>query len=65
MIETGVKPEIWSDAAGFAKTSEEAAAALTALFAAKDEAAFKAALPAVGAACQDCHEKYQGDGELS
>ena len=59
MLETGVKPEIWSDAAGFAKVSQDAEAALTALGAAKDEAGFKAALPAVGAACQGCHEKYR------
>ena len=59
MLETGVKPEIWSDAEGFAKVSQDAEAALTALGAAKDEAGFKAALPAVGAACQGCHEKYR------
>ncbi len=59
VMETGAKPDIWSDSAGFAKVTADAEAALTALRAAKDEAGFKAALPAVGAACQGCHEKYR------
>ncbi len=59
VMQTGAKAEIWSDSEGFAKVSAEAEAALTALGATKDEASFKATLPAVGAACQGCHEKYR------
>jgi cytochrome c556 len=59
VMETGAKADIWLDSAGFAKVSSDAEAALTALRAAKDEASFKAALPAVGATCQGCHERYR------
>ena len=53
------KPEIWTDAAGFAAAGEAYGKALGAVKAAADEAAFKTAFPALGAACQGCHEKFQ------
>ncbi len=59
VIATGAKPEVWSDSEGFAKATAAAEAALAALRAAKDQPSFNAALPAVGAACQACHEKYR------
>lgn len=57
--ETWAKPEIWSDKAGFEAAGGEAYKAMEALRAAKDEASFKAAFPAVGASCQGCHEKFR------
>jgi cytochrome c556 len=53
------KPEIWNDAAGFDKAMKDAQAAVTKLAAAKDEAAFAAAIGALGASCKGCHEKYR------
>ena len=58
-IETYAKPEIWSDTAGFEKAGNDSYAALQALKATTDEAGFKAAFPAVGNACQSCHEKFR------
>jgi cytochrome c556 len=58
-LETWAKPEIWTDAAGFEAAGGAAYQAFEALKAAGDEAAFKAALPAVGKGCQGCHEKFQ------
>jgi cytochrome c556 len=58
-VETWAKPEIWTDAAGFKKAMDDASAALAAVAASTDEASFKAAFPALGQACQSCHEKYR------
>jgi cytochrome c556 len=58
-VKTRAKPEIWTDAAGFEAAGNASYQATQALKAAADEAAFKAALPAVGAGCQGCHEKFQ------
>jgi cytochrome c556 len=52
-------PAIWTSKADFdakAKVLEDAA---TRLAAANDEAAFKAAFPAVGQACGGCHQPYR------
>ena len=52
-------PAIWTSKADFdakAKALEDAA---TRLQAAGDEAAFKTAFPAVGAACGGCHQPYR------
>jgi cytochrome c556 len=52
-------PAIWTAKADFdakAKALEDAA---TRLAAANDEAAFKAAFPAVGQACGGCHQPYR------
>ena len=57
--ETRAKPEIWSDPDGFKAELEKAMAAAMAVGAATDEASFKAAFPALGGACQSCHEKYR------
>jgi cytochrome c556 len=53
------KPEIWSDAAGFEKAMKDGIAAVKALQAAKDEAAFGPAFQAVGASCKSCHDKFR------
>jgi cytochrome c556 len=62
-MKTRAKPEIWTDKAGFEAVGGTAYTALTARRAATDEASLKAALPAVGAACQGCHEKFQAPKE--
>ncbi len=56
------KPEIWSDAEGFAAAEmamTEAATALAAV-AGNDLDALKASFGAVGQACGDCHKAYRG-----
>lgn len=58
-VKSGAKPEIWSDAAGFAAAWKDLDTAVAALAATKDQASFKAAFPAVGAACKGCHEKFR------
>lgn len=58
-VKSGAKPEIWTDAAGFAAAWKDLDTAVAAVAASKDEASFKAAFPAVGAACKGCHEKYR------
>lgn len=58
-VKTGAKPEIWTDAAGFAAAWKGLDTATAALAATTDEASFKAAFPAVGAACKGCHEKFR------
>lgn len=62
-MKTRAKPEIWTDKAGFEAAGGASYQAMTALKATTDEASFKAALPAVGAACQGCHEKFQAPKE--
>jgi cytochrome c556 len=57
--ETWAKPEIWTDAAGFEAAGKAFGDAYGPVAAATDEAAFKAAFPALGAACQGCHEKFR------
>jgi cytochrome c556 len=56
---THASDAIWKDKAGFAAAGEAAYKAETALGATKDEAGFKAAFPAVGAACAACHKAYR------
>ena len=58
-VKTGAKAEIWSDAAGFAAAWKDLDTATAALAATTDAASFKAAFPAVGAACKGCHEKFR------
>jgi cytochrome c556 len=58
-LETWAKPEIWTDAKGFEVASGKSYNAMIALKAVTDEAGFKAAFPAVGAACQGCHETFR------
>jgi cytochrome c556 len=58
-VKTEAKPEIWTDAAGFEEAGKTWYAAYTAIKGATDEAAFKAAFPALGASCKGCHEKYR------
>lgn len=53
------RPEIWTDAAGFAaafKTAGDAAAGMAAV---KDEAGFMPALKALGGSCKGCHDKFR------
>jgi cytochrome c556 len=60
--ETGAKPEVWSDRAGFEKAADDARAA-TAAFAAAvaggDAEKIGAAFKEVGEACKGCHETYR------
>jgi cytochrome c556 len=58
-VETYAKAEIWTDAAGFEAAGGASYTAMQALKASTDEASFKAAFPAVGAACKGCHDKYR------
>jgi cytochrome c556 len=58
-LETWAKPEIWSDNADFQAKGGAWYEAAQKLRASADEAAFKAGFPAVGAACQACHEKFR------
>jgi cytochrome c556 len=58
-VASRAKPEIWTDAAGFAAAGEAYGKAVAGVKAATDEASFKAAFPALGGACQGCHEKFQ------
>ncbi len=56
------KPEVWSDAAGFAAraaTFKSAADQLSAAIAADDRPAFDTAAAAVAASCKGCHDAYQ------
>jgi cytochrome c556 len=50
---------IWTDKAGFAAAGTNYYNAEQALLATKDEAGFKAAFPALGAACGACHKAYR------
>lgn len=58
-LATRAKPEIWTDTAGWEAASKAFGEAFGPLAAATDEASFKAAFPALGAACNGCHEKFQ------
>ncbi|MBG1232786.1 c-type cytochrome [Aestuariivirga litoralis] len=58
-VETHALPAIWTDKEGFAAAGKAWYDAATKLRAATDEASFKAAFPAVGAACKGCHEKFR------
>lgn len=58
-VKSGAKPDIWSDAAGFSDAWKNLDVAVAALSATTDEASFKAAFPALGAACKGCHEKFR------
>lgn len=56
------KPEVWSDAAGFAaekKAFFEATDKLAAAAKTPDESAAKAAVQAVEDSCRDCHKAYK------
>ncbi|WP_395685228.1 c-type cytochrome [Aestuariivirga sp.] len=58
-VKTEAKPEVWSDAAGFAAAWKSFDDAVAGVEASTDEASFKAAFPALGASCKGCHEKYR------
>lgn len=58
-VETWAKEEIWTDRAGFDAAGMAYGKAKEAVKATADEAAFKAAFPALGNACQGCHEKFR------
>ncbi|MGD8208136.1 MAG: cytochrome c [Thiohalocapsa sp.] len=62
--ETEAKPEIWSDSAGFAEKSKEAADAAAAFAEAVesgDKKMMLGAFKAVGDSCKGCHEAYRTD----
>lgn len=52
-------PAIWQNKADFDAKAKNLENAATRLAAANDEAAFKAAFPAVGQACGGCHQPYR------
>jgi cytochrome c556 len=59
---TRSKPEVWSDAKGFAAAAQALkaqTAKLASLSDAGDVAALKAQAPAVGGACKACHDVYR------
>lgn len=61
-VQTGARPEAWSDRAGFeARAAEFATAAdrLAELSQGEDAAAFSAQWVVVRAGCQSCHEAYK------
>ena len=58
-LETWAKAEIWSDRKGFETVGGAWYNAATVVKAAGDEAAFKAAIPALGDGCKGCHEKFR------
>jgi cytochrome c556 len=58
-VETYAKPEVWSQPDDFGAKYKALLDARTALAATTDEAGFKAAFPALGAACKGCHETYR------
>jgi cytochrome c556 len=58
-VETFAKAEIWSDPEGWKAAGEAMGKAFSDVAATTDEAGFKAAFPAVGAACGGCHEKFR------
>jgi cytochrome c556 len=58
-VETFAKPEIWTDPKGFEAAGGAWYAAAQKMWAATDEASFKAAFPAVGEGCKGCHEKFR------
>ena len=58
-VKTRCQARIWTDAAGFTAAWKDLDTAVAALAASTDEASFKAAFPALGAACKGCHEKFR------
>ncbi len=58
-VESFAKPEVWTDAEGWKAAGAKFGEAYTAISAAADEAAFKAAFPALGESCGGCHEKFR------
>lgn len=58
-VKTEAKAEIWSDPKGFEAAGGAYVKAEAAVLASTDEASFKAAFPALGKACQGCHEKFR------
>lgn len=58
-VKTRAKPEVWSDAAGFASAREKLATAVANITATTDQASFKQAFMQLGGACKGCHETYR------
>ena len=58
-VETWAKPEIWAEGSDIGAKYQAWVDARAALAATTDEAGFKAAFPALGQACQSCHESFR------
>lgn len=54
------KPDVWTDAAGFAEKFADMEKASLALVGAADAAAVGAGMGALGGSCKACHETYRG-----
>lgn len=66
--ETRAKPEIWTDAEGFAAEIEKlqaGAASIVAAVEAQDRAALGAAMKQTGGACGSCHKAYREPKEAA
>lgn len=62
-VETEAKDEIWSDKAGFDAAAAAYVKAFGTVKATADAASLKAAFPALGMACKNCHEKFRKPDE--
>ena len=58
-VKSRAKPEVWSDAAGFAAAKDKLSSAVVALAATTDQGSFKQAFMQLGGACKGCHETYR------
>jgi len=58
-VETWAKAEIWTDRENFNKDLQTSHAAAVEMQSVVDEAAFGAALGALGNSCKTCHDKYR------
>ncbi len=58
-VETWAKPEIWAAGSDIGTKYQALVDARTAVGVTTDEAGFKAAFPALGKACQSCHEGFR------
>lgn len=61
-IQTHALPAVWDNPSGFADAFKALDDAIAKVGATSDEASFKAAFPALGQACKNCHDQFRGAG---
>lgn len=61
-IQTRALPAVWDNAAGFADAFKALEDGIAKVGATTDEASFKAAFPALGQACKNCHDQFRSAG---